>query len=49
MINIKKYEFEIIHIIQDLEELERGNFYEVGRVPDVASAKHMLVILKIDL
>lgn len=38
-IDLKKYEFEIRNIIQDLEEIERGNIYENGKVPGTPSAK----------
>lgn len=39
--NIKKYEFEITHIINELENLENGDFYEEGCTPHpgTASAK----------
>lgn len=39
--DIKKYGFEITHIINELENLENGNFYENGCTPHpgTASAK----------
>lgn len=39
--DIKKYGFEITHIINELENLENGNFYESGCTPHpgTASAK----------
>lgn len=37
--NLKRYQFEIESIINNLEELEQGRFFEVDRTPGVASAK----------
>lgn len=39
--DIKKYKFEIMHIVNELENLENGNFYEDGCTPHpgTASAK----------
>jgi hypothetical protein len=35
----KKYQMEIEFILRDLEEIERGNIYEVYKTPGVTSAK----------
>lgn len=37
--DIKKYEFEIRYIINELENIEKGNFYEINNVQGEPSAK----------
>lgn len=44
--NIKRYEFEIRHIINELENMEKGNFYEVNESRGTPSAKTISKNLK---
>lgn len=37
--DLKKYEFEITHIINELKDIERGNFYESNNNKGTPSAK----------
>lgn len=48
--NLKRYQFEIDHIITELENLENGIFYEEGctKHPGAASAKTIARNLKED-
>ncbi|WP_039652363.1 hypothetical protein [Clostridium tyrobutyricum] len=48
--NLKRYQFEIDHIINELRNLENGIFYEEGctKHPGTASAKTIATNLKQD-
>lgn len=39
--SLKRYEFEITHIIQELENIENGVFYEENRTAGTASARNI--------
>lgn len=48
--DVKKYEFEIMHIVNELENLENGCFYESNceKHPGTASAKTIAKNVKHD-